>query len=424
MENIARLAPSGTEACAKPVDASPATVQQTRRKCTRQGSDAPINAISKTAAGPTEEELVQQQWNEALLRGCRDAPLTVEQQKRFDNAVAERTASSIAFNQRKLNPAVKGTAAFACLGGIDAACSQLLRGFEVGPLNHAKLFNTDPAKVAINLVNRIVYEDDERGRVGENKRRSPRLPGTLFGAELERFFRYVLKHSTKAVFSFSGRQPDEPWIAGFCDSVVSSKQVPTVALTITKIAETCLQSVDQQKVAEVQHKSEARLKHKTAHNSEAAQRHGFGAHPVPQDGGTVACEAGYDSGDFDEHGELLPDSDCEDEGCEWNYKRARYCKLMEQKGPGMDLKGRSPAETSGAKLVVHFDEDKGTVPYEAVVLDISAGERHRLQHEIGADFMWVRFSNGDELPVTDDDTWDWQDRVRQLKPLCLEPRHA
>ena len=402
-------------------------MQQTRQKCNRQGSDGPIKpAVGTTTAGPTEEVVVPQQWYEALLRGCRDAPFTVEQQNRYDNAEAERKARSIAFNQRKLNPAVKGTAGFGGkhLGGVDAACYQLLRGFEVSPLNHAKLFDTDPAKVATNLVNRIVYEDDERGQVSVIKRRSPRLPGTLFGAELERFFRCVLKNSTKAVFSFSTQQPDEPWIAGFCDSVVSSKQVPTVALTITKIAETCLQSVDQQKVAEVQHKSEARLKRKTAHNSEAAQRHGFGAHPVPQDGGTVAREAGYDSGDFDEHGELLPDSDCEDEGCEWNYKRARYCKLMEQKGPGMDLKGRSPAETSGAKLMVHFDEDKGTVPYEAVVLDISAGERHRLQHEIGADFMWVRFSNGDELPVTDDDTWDWQDRVRQLKPLCLEPRHA
>ena len=400
MENIARLAPSGTKACAKPVDASPATVQQTRRKCTRQGSDAPINAISKTAAGPTEEELVQQQWNEALLRGCRDAPLTVEQQKRYDNAVAERTASSIAFNQRKLNPAVKGTAVFARLGGIDAACSQLLRGFEVGPLNHAKLFNTDPAKVAINLVNRIVYEDDERGRVSEIKRRNPRLPRTLFGAELERFFRYVLKHSTKAVFSYSGRQPDEPWIAGFCDSVVSSKQVPTVALTITKIAETCLQSVDQQKVAEVQHKSEARLKRKTAHNSEAAQRHGFGMYPVPQDGGTVAREAGYGSGDFDERGELLPDSDCEDEGSEWNCKRARYCELMEQKGEGMDLKGRSLAEIPGARLTVYYDEDgsgKG-VPYEAIGQAI--GET--------PDFMWVRFSNGEEFAVSDEETWDWQ----------------
>ena len=351
------------------------------------------------------------------------APHTVQQTRQFCCRINIKNV--VRFTLDPVKDAARKPVLSRHLGGVDAANCQLLYGLEVSPLNQRTLFYTDPAKVATNLVNRIVCEYDERGQVSETKRLNPRVPGARFEAELERLFRFVLEHSTKAVFSFSGQQPDEPWIAGFCDSVVSSKQVPTVALTITKIAETCLQSVDQQKVAEVQHKSEARLKRKTAHNSEAAQRHGFGMYPVPQDGGTVAREAGYGSGDFDERGELLPDSDCEDEGSEWNCKRARYCELMEQKGPGMDLKGRSLAETPGAKLTVHFDEDKGTVPYEAVVLDISAGERHRLQQEIGADFMWVRFScNGDELPVTDDDTWDWQDRVRQLKPMCLEPRRA
>ena len=408
MENIARLAPSSAEKCAKPLDTSPATVQQTRRKCNRQGSDGPIKpAVGTTTAGPTEEVVVPQQWYEALLRGCRDAPFTVEQQNRYDNAEAGRKARSIALNQRKLNPAVKGTAGFGGkhLGGVDAACCQLLRGFEVSPLNHAELFNTDPAKVATNLVNRIVYEDDERGQVSVIKRRSPRLPGTLFGAQLEHFFRYVLKHSTKAVFSFSGRQPYEPWIAGFCEAVLDSKhlrdaRVPTAAITITEIAHTCLQSVDQQKVAEVEQKSEATLKRKAAHKAEAGKRRGFGAYPVPKAGGTVAREAGYDSGDFDEHDELMSDSDCEDEGSEWNCKRARYCELMEQKGEGMDLKGRSLAEIPGARLTVYYDEDgsgKG-VPYEAIGQAI--GET--------PDFMWVRFSNGEEFAVSDEETWDWQ----------------
>lgn len=412
MENIARLAPSSAEKCAKPLDTSPATVQQTRRKCNRQGSNGPINAVSKTT---TEEAVVPQQWYEALLRGCRDAPFTVEQQNRYDNAEAGRKARSIALNQRKLNPAVKGTAGFGGkhLGGVDAACYQLLRGFEVSPLNHAKLFDTDPAKVATNLVNRIVYEDDERGQVSVTKRRSPRLPGTLFGAELERFFRYVLKNSTKAVFSFSTQQPDEPWIAGFCDSVVSSKQVPTVALTITKIAETCLQSVDQQKAAEVEQKSEATLKRKAAHKAEAGKRRGFGAYPVPKAGGTVAREAGYDSGDFDEHDELMSDSDYEDEGSEWNCKRARYCKLMEQKGEGMDLKGRgawvpqppgSNGPLVGLPLVVYYDEDGSdcskNVPYTAKVVEA-------WYDSYNSPALLVRFDNGEQAHITDEDEWRW-----------------
>ena len=44
------------------------------------------------------------------------------------------------------------------------------------------------------------------------------------------------------------------------------------------------------------------------------------------------------------------------------------------------------------------------------MLEISAGERRRLQKKIGTDFMWVRFSNGDRLPITDEDDWDWQPR--------------
>ena len=409
MENTARLAPISAEKYAEPVVTSPATVQQSRRKCNRQGSDGPpINAAVSTA-GPTEAELVQQQWAEALENGCRDAPFTAVQQKRYDEAVAKRKAVSLEFNKRKFNAAVKETAAFGKhLGGVDAACCQLLLGNEVSTLNHAKLFQTKSATVAAQLIDRIVYEDDKHGKVSGIKRRNPRLPGTLFGAELKRLFLHVLKHSKETVFSFSGQEPYEPWIAGFSEAVVSSELLrdadrssrPTVAEIITDIAHSCLQSVNTEKVAEVERKSKVTLKRKAAHKAKAGKRHGFGAYPVPKAGSTVATDAGFRFDDFDEDGELLPDSDCEDEDSEWSRKRARYCKLMEQKGTAMDLKGRTPAQIRGARLTVSYDEDgsgKG-VPYEAIGQEI--GET--------PDAMWVCFlGNNEMIKVTDEDDWNW-----------------
>ena len=357
---------------AEPVDKSPATpttpgtTPQPRRKCIRQGSEGPIIAVSKTAARPTEAELVRLQWAEALENGCRDPPFTAAKQERFDEAVAKRKAASLEFNKRKSNPAVKQTAAFGKhLGGVDAALCQLLLGIAVSTLNHAKLFQTKSATVAAHFIARIVYEDDESGHVSEIKRRSPRLPGTGFRAELKRFFLYVLEHSTTTVSSFSGRQPYEPWIAGFCEAVVDSELLrdadrssrPTVAETITEIAHTCLQSVDKEKVEEVERKSEVTLKRKAALKAEAGKRLGFGAYPVPKAGSTVATDAGFLFDDFDEDGELLPDSDWEDEDSEWSRKKARYCKGMEEKGTAMDLKGRTPAQIPGARLTVSYDED-------------------------------------------------------------------
>ena len=82
---------------AEPVDKSPATpttpgtTPQPRRKCIRQGSEGPIIAVSKTAARPTEAELVRLQWAEALENGCRDPPFTAAKQERFDEAVANET---------------------------------------------------------------------------------------------------------------------------------------------------------------------------------------------------------------------------------------------------------------------------------------------------------------------------------------------
>ena len=306
------------------------------------------------------------------------------------------------------------------LGGVDAALCQLLLGFEVSTVNQRKLFDTDPAKVATNFIDRIVNEDDEHGQVSGTKRFSPRLPDTLAWAQVKDLFHQVLKHSTKFVSSFSGQQPSEPWIAGFCEAMRNSKhlrdaRVRAVADTITEIAHTCLQSADQQIVAKVQHKSEATLKRKAAHMAEAAKRHGFGVYPVPKAGSSVAAEAGFRFDDFDEHDELYPDSDCEDEGSEWNRKKARYCKLMEQKGPGMDLKGRGPwapqpqgsdGPLVGLPLVVYYDEDGSdcnkNVPYAAKVV-----EAWYDFHNSPA--LCVRFDDGarEQAHITDEDEWHW-----------------
>lgn len=289
-------------------------------------------------------------------------------------------------------------------GGLDAACCQLIFGYKISPINQKKLFDTEFGVVVNNLVKRIVYED-ENGQIGLTKRKHPRLPRDGFGAELERLFQFVYTHSTKVVSSMEGKQPYEPWIAGFSEAVVDSVSLRAagamvVVDTVTKIADACLKRMDQEKVAGVQRKSEAALKRKAAHTAEIAKRHHFGACPVPKAEGTVAREAGYDSGDFDEKGELLPDSDCDEEICAWHQKRARYIKLMDAQGGRMDLKGRSPAQISGAKLVVNYDEDGygGGVPYEAVALQLTAP----------CDAMWVRFGNGEQLLLTDEDDWKWR----------------
>lgn len=285
----------------------------------------------------------------------------------------------------------------------------MILGFRISPTNQKKLFNTDSAKVVHNLVQRIVFDDSEeegkQGRVGQTKRTCPRLPRDGFGAELQRLFRYVLCHSKSVVSSMKGEQPYEPWIAGFSEAVVDSALLRdaggmVVVDTVTKIADAVLKRADRDKVENVQRRSEAALKRKVAHKAEIAKRHHFGAYPVPKAGGTVAREAGFASVDFDEEGELLPDSDCEEEGSAWSCKRARYCKLVDKKGPGMDLKGRSPSQISGAMLTVEYDEDgygKG-VPYEAIGISLT---------EPSGDAMWVCFKNGEELTINDEDDWQW-----------------
>lgn len=289
-------------------------------------------------------------------------------------------------------------------GGLDAACCQLIGGYKISSINQKKLFDTEFGVVVNNLMKRIVFEDDENGQIGLTKRKCPRLPRRGFVAELERLFRFVFIHSTKAVSSMEGKQPYEPWVAGFSEAVVDSSLREAGAMvvvdTVTKIADACLKRMDQEKVAGVQRKSEAARKRKAAHTAEIAKRHQFGTCQIPKAGATIAREAGYASGDFDEKGELLPDSDCDEEGCAWHRKRVRYLKLMDAQGGRMDLKGRSPAQISGAKLVVNYDEDgygEG-VPYEAVALQLQSK----------CDAMWVRFGNGEQLLLTDEDDWKWR----------------
>ena len=402
MENIAPPAPRSVEGRAEVVDTLPSTVQQTRQHCNYPAKLAGRN--------------YQYQCNPAVKE--IGAVALVEQGVNLGASV--KAAGAKAADAKAAKAAAKAAAAAnAAADKIDAVCWQLLSGHEVGSRNHDALMNAKPKDVAITLLKHILFEYREDGRAGDQiKRSSPILPGAKFEEQLQRFFLYLLERSTKAVWSFAGERPDEPWIAGFCDSVVSSKQVPTVADAITRIAETCLERVNEQKLREAREREEVQRKRKATHDAELSERLGFGGRLLPKPGGTMATDAGFRFDDFDEDGKPLPDSDCEDDDSEWSRKRvkwgvkvARYNGLMDQKGPGMDLRGRrSHAETVGAMLIVSYIEEKRTVPYEAVVLEISAGERRRLQQEIGTDFMWVRFSNGDRLPITDEDDWDWQPR--------------
>ena len=283
------------------------------------------------------------------------------------------------------------------LGGVNAACCQLVRGFPVSPLNQQKLFDTDGVKVAREFVQCL----------GETK-----WLGTSAEKELERLFRFVLAQTTQMRFSLEGGYPEEPWITDFCDAVrshLAKAGMEGVAQRINLIAANCLVRVDKQKVAAVEEKSKATRKRKEAAKEAAAERYGplvdCGPHKMPDSRSSVARAAGFEFDDFGEDGELLPDSDCDDDDnddydCAWHRKRRRYCELMAQKGQAMDLKGRNSAAVHGARLVVYYDEDgsdKHNVPYPATAIEVA--ESH--------DFMWVKFANGEDVPVNDDDDWHW-----------------
>ena len=280
------------------------------------------------------------------------------------------------------------------LGGVNAACCQLVRGFEVSPLNQHKLFDTDGEKVAAEMV-RCLAGTEWRGE-----------------QELERLFFFVLAQSTNVRFSFAGKAPDEPWIAAFCAAAVKAllkMDMPKVADSVIRIAQKCLESVDQKKLAVVDEKAEATRKRKAAAKAAAAERYGshiggFDPHPLPESGSSVVTQAGYTFDDFDEVGVLLPDSDC-DEDAEvqlkrkgedaWHCKRERYCRLMDEKGHAMDLKGCDSTEVyRGKPLVVYYDESgddrTANVPYQATVVEFG-------DDKDGKPALRVRFQNGDEI---------------------------
>ena len=293
------------------------------------------------------------------------------------------------------------------LGGVNAACCQLVRGFEVSPLNQHKLFDTDGEKVAAEMV-RCLAGTEWRGE-----------------QELERLFFFVLAQSTNVRFSFAGKEPDEPWIAAFCAAAVKAllkMGMPKVADSVIRIAQKCLESVDQKKLAVVDEKAEATRKRKAAAKAAAAERYGshiggFDPHPLPESGSSVVTQAGYTFDDFDEVGVLLPDSDC-DEDAEvqlkrkgedaWHCKRERYCRLMDEKGHAMDLKGCDSTEVyRGKPLVVYYDESgddrTANVPYQATVVEFG-------DDKYGKPALRVRFQNGDEIHLIDDDEWHWDDK--------------
>ena len=302
-------------------------------------------------------------------------------------------------------------------GGGDAACFSLLRGATISPINHHKLLEMGGAQVANCFVKRVLYEDDERGYASAIRRLSPRLPGPRCEAELEHLFFFVLAHSKEMSFSFNGSVPDEPWIADFRETAAHAlldAGVQPLASAILKIAKACLESVDQQKVASVEDKSKATRKRKAARKEAVAQRYGahvnFGDHPVPDERSTVA-RAAFRPGDFDEHGELHPDSDCDEADSEWHGKKARYCELAAQKGEGMDLQGRGPwaprrPGLDGLPLVVYYDEDGSdsskNVPYAAKVVEAWYDSRD-------SPALLVRFQNDEQAHITDEDEWHWSE---------------
>ena len=302
------------------------------------------------------------------------------------------------------------------LGGVNAACCQLVRGFEVSPLNQQKLFDTDGAKVATEFV-RCLAGTEWRGAGPER--------------ELERLFHFVLAQSSNVRFSFAGHEPDEPWIAAFCAAAVDALVelgMPKVADSVTRIAKTCLESVDQKKLAAVDEKAEATRKRKEAAKEAAAERYGshvggFGPHPLPESGSSVAATAGYTFDDFDEVGVPLPDSDCDEEAevqlrrkgeNAWHRKRERYCRLMDEKGHAMDLKGLDSADVHrGKPLVVYYDESgddrTANVPYKATVVEFG-------NDKDGKPALRVRFENGDEVHLIDEDEWHWDDKQPSRRP--------
>ena len=302
----------------------------------------------------------------------------------------------------------------------------LSRGFEVSPLNQQKLFGANYGteeerrkqgeRVASEYVRQIgdtnIFELNDDTTIFELDDKVKKSFLSTPERELKRLFLFVLDHSTQVRFSFAGKAPDEPWIAAFCAAVVDTAAQP-IADSVTRIAIECLKSVDQKKLAAVQEKSEATRTRREAAKNAVAERYGsggFGPHPLPDSRSSVAKKAGYTFDDFDEDGELLPDSDCEDVDAvqSWQRKRERYCHFMDEKGHELDLKGCDPADLyHGKRLVVYYDEcgDDRTknVAYPAKVVGGLGRDKD------GKPALLALFENGDELHVTDADEWHWDE---------------
>lgn len=307
------------------------------------------------------------------------------------------------------------------LGGIDAACCQLLLGVEISPLNKQTLFQTSGAQVATHLVKRIVGEAIYLPTLGEESK-TRIAPRAFFATELERLFLFVLEHSNQIRFSFSGQPANEPWIQAFCQAAVRAlrdARLHSVAEQIAKIAEGCLARADTQKLRAVEEQAAATRKRKADRRAVVARKYGahvdFGGHAAPDARSWLARAAGFGGDDFGEDGELVPDSDCdEDDDCDWHRKKARYCELIEQMGEQMDLKGFGPwvplhpqlwhPRLRGARLVVYYDEDGSdkhkNVPYAATVIEQGHDERN-------VPALWVCFENGECLHITNEDDWQW-----------------
>ena len=127
------------------------------------------------------------------------------------------------------------------LGGVDAACFQLSRGFEVSPLNQQKLFGANYGteeerrkqgeRVASEYVRQIgdtnIFELNDDTNIFELDDKVKKSFLSTPERELKRLFLFVLDHSTQVRFSFAGKAPDEPWIAAFCSHLRATGIVQT-----------------------------------------------------------------------------------------------------------------------------------------------------------------------------------------------------
>lgn len=152
----------------------------------------------------------------------------------------------------------------------------------------------------------------------------------------------------------------------------------------------------------------------------------FAPHATPTANDALAHIFGRDG--FDEHGQLVPDSDAEEgDDSEWNRKRRRYVKtkscLLEEQPSLLALRGQCQGNVKGKTLVVYYDMDgNGTDVGLDAVADWYDDCYFRLArlHVVGkggeCDGMsWPVLLEGDS--ETEGDEWYWKNCPHCDQPL-------